>query len=231
MRVQKGFSPSSPRGFVVIDGVNGAGKSTVLRRIEDWCTESGTPLVLTREPGGTRLGVKLREILLQDRESAVCSKAEAFLFAADRSQHIAEIISPRLNSGQLVVSDRYYYSTVAFQGYGREQDLKFITSVNSLAVGDCLPDLVILLDCDPSLGLSRKYADSTKHSQDDRFEEEQLSFHQRIREGFLLLAEKLPEPFAVVDASQDPETVWSEVFQFLNPLVKTLSSLPRGVRQ
>ncbi len=210
------FSFHEPAGFIAVDGVNGAGKSTLIARIVEELTARGLPLETTREPGGTELGVKLRRLLLESTGTAPL--AELFLFAADRAQHVAARIRPALEAGRLVITDRFYYSTEAFQGYGRGLPLGAVQEINRLAVDGCLPDLLILLDLDPEKGLQRAGKRPASGEQDS-FEKEELAFHVRLRNGFLELARHCAEPCLIVDASRDEAAVWSRV----RPLIQKWS--------
>lgn len=211
----KTFRFEKPRGFLVLDGVNGAGKSTLQSRIVDYIQQRSTQrVVATREPGGTSLGMNLRKILLEDKDSQVTAEAEVFLFAADRFMHVGQVIRPALDSSKLVVCDRYCYSTLAFQGYGRGVSLQFVEELNQLATGGLIPDLVLLLDLEPEIGLARALK-RTQAQGADNFESESLDFHLRIRQGFLNIARNYREPFVLVDAGAEPQ----EVFDFCRPLI------------
>jgi dTMP kinase len=209
----------NPRGFVVVEGVNGGGKSTLIAGLAKRFAYAN-PL-LTREPGATALGKKLRALLLEDTcQEKICSKAELLLFSADRSEHVEKLILPALQQKRLVISDRYHYSTTAFQGYGRGLDLGEIRTINSIATGALTPDLVILLDLDPATGLARAGARAGAGS--DSFEAEELAFHQRLRQGFLSMARELPELFLLLDANQRPEALLEEASNALQPLLSRL---------
>lgn len=199
---------TSPRGFIVVDGVNGAGKGTLIRSINDYIIHRGIPLLLTREPGGTPLGEAIRALLLENRAKSRKPMSETLLFIADRAEHVETVIKPALKKKQLVISDRFYYSTLAFQGYGRGLDLEVLEKMNLYAIDGCLPDCVIILDLDPKVGLERTQSRSS--SEKDSFEQEKLQFHNKIRRGFLAMAEKLPEQFVVLDGSQKAEAVFTQ---------------------
>jgi dTMP kinase len=220
------FNFTAPRGFIVVDGVNGAGKGTLLSKIVPFLEARGKKVVLTREPGGTTLGVHLRAMLLEERAGKPAPLTEALLFAADRAEHVATKIRPALESGSVVLTDRYYYSSLAFQGYGRGLDLQKIRDVNLVAIDGMLPDVVLLLDLNPEEGLRRtrrRTQASSGHTEKDTFEQEELSFHERLRNGFLTMAREFPEPFLKVDATQTPD----EIFQFVLPVLNALlSKLP-----
>lgn len=215
---------SNPRGFIVIDGVNGAGKSTLQNRLAARIEQTGRAAVSTREPGGTELGCELRAILQEGRVGKLAETAELFLFAADRAQHIREVIEPALSRNAVVISDRYFYSTTAFQGYGRGMNIDLVEQINRCAIGSLLPDMTILLDLDPSEGLTRNRNAGMASLQRDTFEGESLEFHTRIRDGFLALADESPTPFLVIDASGTPD----EVFDAAWPgVLKLLDCLPK----
>lgn len=201
-----------PTGFLVLEGVNGAGKTSLQHRIISFAIERGYTTLATHEPGGTRLGVALRQLLLAS-EDQPCPIAEVFLFGADRAEHVRKVIIPALARHEVVVSDRFLYSTIAFQGYGHKMDRELIDMVNTAAVSNCHPDVVILLDLEPELGLKRTRARqlSLNAAQPDSFEHQELAFHRRLRAGFQEMAKTLPTPFLVVDATQSEELVWQRV--------------------
>ncbi len=192
------------RGFFVIEGVKGAGKSTVMAGIEKHLQEKKRTVRKTFEPGDTPLGVELRKLLLNSPHLSRHSTAELMLFGADRSEHVDSVIRPALERNEIVLCDRYLYSSIAFQGYGRQLDLQVIDRINDLAVRGTLPDLVLLLDLDAEEGLRRTQGRS---GAGDAFELEKVEFHRRIRDGFLSLAESRPEPFFVIDARQSAAKV------------------------
>ena len=206
---------SNPKGFLVLEGVNGAGKSTLLRSIEALAKDRGHPPIVTREPGATPLGSVLRSLVLEEKAGKPCPTAEIFLFAADRAEHVAKVIEPAIKSKKVVLSDRYFYSTYAFQGYGRGLNLKELEAVTDIAIRGVHPDLVILLDLDPAAGLARTKS-RQKESGTDAFEKEELAFHTRLREGFLTIAKNSLTPFLVVDATLSPD----EVFAFVKPVIE-----------
>jgi len=206
------FPLPPPKGFLAVDGVNGAGKSTLIERLAAHLEERALPFVMTREPGGTPLGSVLRPVLLESRLSPL---AELFLFAADRAEHVAARIRPALAARRLVVTDRYYYSTAAFQGYGRRLPLDRVERINSLAVDGCYPDALILLDLDAAEGLRRTRGRELSGER-DCIENEELAFHHRLREGFLDLARRCAEPCLVIDAGQSREAIWQSALPLIN---------------
>ena len=191
--------------FVVFEGGEGAGKSTQVQLLAEWLRSTGRSVVVTREPGGTPLGHRLRQILLDVETGAVSPRAEALLYAADRAEHVERVVQPALRAGSVVVSDRYVDSSIAYQGAGRVLDPRDIARVSEWATQGLVPDLTVLLDVDPRLGLARF------DSPADRLEGEPLEFHIRVREGFLALAAQAPKRYLVVDAADPVDVVHAQV--------------------
>ncbi len=199
--------------FIALEGGEGAGKSTQLRLLEAWLTGLGHEVVVTREPGATAAGARIRALLLDPATGELAPRAEAMLYAADRAQHVAEVVRPALARGAVVLTDRYVDSSLAYQGAGRELAVDEVARISHWATDGLRPDLVVLLDVDPVLGLAR--AGGTP----DRIESESLAFHRRVREGFLVLADDDPERYVVVAAEQDPERVLAAVQERLGTVV------------
>ena len=199
--------------FITFEGGEGCGKSTQSRLLLKKLEQQNIPVVLTHEPGGTALGNELRKALKRKRGSSISPQAELFLVAASRAQLVAELIRPALEEGKVVICDRFTHSTMVYQGYGRGLDFTAIQMVNNMATGNLNPDLIILLDISPEQGLARK------RSLKDRFELEDLSFHQRVREGYLKMAAAEPDRWLVIDASLPKEKVagiiWDRVSRLL----------------
>jgi dTMP kinase len=199
--------------FITFEGGEGCGKSTQSRLLVKKLEQQNIPVVLTHEPGGTALGNELRKTLKRKRDSSISPQAELFLLAASRAQLVAEVIRPALTEGKVVLCDRFTHSTMVYQGYGRGLDFTAINMVNNMATGNLNPDLIILLDIPPEQGLARK------RSLQDRFELEDLSFHQRVREGYLKMAAAESDRWLVIDASlpkgKIAEIIWDRVSQLL----------------
>ena len=210
---------TNSKGFIVIEGVNGAGKSTLLNKILQYKNIKERSIT-TREPGGTNFGKKMREILLSQTDSKLNPNTEVFLFAADRCEHVNTLIKPALDNKKLVFSDRYLYSTIAFQGFGRGLDIKELIEINNIATSSLKPDLVILLDLDPEVGLRRTH--KANREEGDSFELEDLSFHNRLRDGFLDIAKNFDEPFFVVDASKSQEEMWESTKKVIDTWLSSL---------
>lgn len=208
------------RGFIVLDGVNGAGKSTAQESISSWLRSQHKSTVLTREPGATSLGKSIRSLVLEKRDEPISHMSELMLFGADRAEHVNKVILPALARSEWVICDRYFYSSIAFQGHGRGLPLDKINQVNALATGGVLPDIVLLFDLDPVVGLAR--AKGRGDIAKDSFEAEELAFHKRVREGFLKIAQERQEPFALIDASASPAEVLGQCISFLEVLLKRL---------
>jgi dTMP kinase len=187
--------PRAP--FITFEGVEGAGKTTLARRLTEWLSEQGASVLLTREPGGSELGKHLRPIILHQPLDAY---AELFLLLADRRQHTLQVIVPALEQGTWVVSDRYADSTLVYQGYGRGLSLELLRQLNAIATNGLQPDLTVLIDLPVEDALARA-------NDPNRFEAEAIEFHQRIRAGYLQEAANSPERYAVLDGQATPETL------------------------
>jgi dTMP kinase len=203
--------PASRGRFITIEGPEGAGKTTQAKRLEAHLRDSGLPVIRTREPGGTALGERLRDLLLAGDAGVAPTDplAEALLFSAARRQLVEDVIRPALAAGTTVICTRFADSTLAYQGHGAGVALDQLSALEKMATSGLRPDLTILLDLPPEVGLARKApADQT------RFELAfDLDFHRRVRDGFLALAAAEPERFAVVDAERDEALVWEGVRQ------------------
>jgi len=191
--------PSSERSglFLTFEGGDGSGKSTQSALLEGWLVEQGRTVVSTREPGGTEVGHEIREIVLH-RRGHIVPRAEALLYAADRAQHIATVVRPALERGDIVLQDRYLDSSVAYQGVGRELEADEIRKLSLWAAQGLLPDITVLLDLDVAIGRDRLDESRTRY---DRLESEAAEFHTRVRQAYLDLAAAEPERFLVLDAA------------------------------
>ena len=196
--------------FITFEGIEGTGKSTQITLLKELMLARGERVVVTLEPGGSRIGTELRRVLLSLENRDLTPQAELFLYLADRAQHVAQVVRPALASGAVVLCDRFADSTVAYQGYGRGMDPELLHRLNAVAVDGLWPELTILLDLDPVIGLERAVArnhSEGKTSAEGRFEAESLAFHSRVRQGFLKLAAGSPERISVVDATGTPEEI------------------------
>lgn len=215
--------------FISFEGIEGSGKSTAQRLLAEHLQGLGYDPLLTREPGGCALGRSLRPILLDARTRGLSSRAELYLFLADRAQHVAEVIRPALEAGQTVLCDRYADSTLAYQGYGRGLDPEHLRRINDMATGGLMPDLTLLLDLPVHCGLERAGLRNREEGtvlSEGRFDAESLEFHERVRQGYRSLAVEEPERFAIIDAAQPPEDV---VLQCLSAVEASLRQRGRGL--
>lgn len=202
-----------PGVFLVFEGGEGAGKSTQLARLASFLKGKGHEVVVTREPGGTSIGDQIRQILLDPNSNEISPKAEALLYAADRAQHVEEKIRPALESGGVVISDRYLDSSLAYQGLARGLGVDDVLGLNQWGTAGLLPDLVLFLDGEPEEGLRRSGAE-------DRIEQESLDFHVKVREAYRTLARRYPQRFLVIDGNRDPESVFAEICGKVGELLK-----------
>ena len=191
--------------FIAFEGGDGAGKSTQVRRLATALEEAGRTVVLTRQPGGTALGATLRDLVLHGEEMS--PRAEALLFAADKAQHVQELILPSLAEGSVVITDRYVDSSIAYQGAGRDLGADEVARLQDWAVGGLAPHLTVVVDIDPGEGRRRR------GSEHDRLESEAEAFHTAVREHFLAMAREAPERYLVVDGTDAPEQIARLVWQ------------------
>jgi dTMP kinase len=213
-------APPPPTGVLLaLEGGEGAGKSTQARLLAIWLRELGYDVVTTHEPGATKIGMRLRALLLDTAHMGLAPRAEALMYAADRAEHVESVILPALDRGAIVVTDRYVDSSLAYQGAGRELPVGEIAQLNDWATDGLVPDLTILLDLPPLTGLGRRLSSA------DRLEAEPLEFHQRVRNGFLSLANADPARYLVLDAAR-PEAEISRDIQ-----VRVRELLPDPVPQ
>jgi dTMP kinase len=200
--------------FIVFEGVEGAGKTTQIKATAQWLQSmdgGSLPVVMTREPGGSEVGKSIRQLLLENTDLNVTNRTELLLYAADRAQHIEEVIRPQIDRGSIVLCDRFTDSTIAYQGYGRGIDRELIDRVNELATGGMESDLTLWLDLDVQIGLERV----SVRGQRDRMEQANLEFHQRVQQGYQDLATKYPDRIVRIDANREPSIVQANIRQVL----------------
>ncbi|GFE61063.1 dTMP kinase [Geobacter sp. AOG2] len=195
--------------FITFEGIEGCGKTTQIRLLAEHLKASGRAVTLTREPGGCAIADKIRAILLDADNRAMLPHAELLLYAAARAQHVGEIVRPALEIGNVVLCDRFTDATIAYQSNGRGIERQTIDTLNNLACGGVRPDLTVLIDCDPVLGLerARRRIDTSSGPREERFELEALAFHQRVREGYLALAGGEPHRFLIVNGGDSIERI------------------------
>lgn len=204
--------------FLAIEGVEGSGKSTQAERLADWLRKRGSMVVLTKEPGGTPLGDRIRAILLDPREHGMDPLSELFLYAASRRQHVVDVIGPAIERGAHVLCDRFTDATLAYQGFGRALQLDRLRDLNDWATGGIRPDLTVVFDLAEGKGLERARRRNATDGmeRESRLEGEDLSFHRRVREGYLAMAESEPERFLVLDASGTVDEVFDRLLTSLS---------------
>lgn len=205
------------KGYMIVcEGSNGAGKTTIINAINEHLGSKGCEIVVTREPGGTPIGERIREVILCHDTPEMCDTTELMLFAAARAQHVKEKIIPAIESGKIVVCDRFDASTKSFQHYGRGLPLDMINQLNDIALNGFKPDINIILDLDPVIGLERV---NSRGEGLDRMEDQKMEFLQKARNGYLDQAKNNPELFEVIDASQPLDKVISEVIKVIDNIV------------
>ena len=209
--------PDTTGVFISFEGIDGVGKSTQADLMQSYLAAKGLEVTRTLEPGGSDLGVEIRHLLLH-RKGEVSVRSEALLYAADRAHHVASVIRPALAKGQIVISDRFLDSSVAYQGAGRELDLTEVRNLSLWAVDNLLPDLTVLLDLDAAVASIRR---GKTGAEPDRLESEKISFFEAARNTYLELAKNEPNRFHVVDASQDPNSIWKQIQPRLDTLLES----------
>ena len=192
--------------FVTLEGTEGSGKTTQCQMLRQHLVEKGHDVLLTREPGGTKIGQQVREVLFDQRNHDMTPEAEFLLFSASRAQLVRDVIKPHLTKGGVVVCDRYFDSSLAYQGYGHRLDVGVLEKISSFVTSGVTPDVTVLLDISPEEGLRRRKQDPETWNRLDAYA---IDFHERVRKGFLRLAEKNPNRWKVVDASQSEETIFT----------------------
>ena len=203
----------TPGLLIAFEGGEGSGKTTQARLVAIWLRELGYDVVTTHEPGATKIGMRLRALLLDTSHTGMSPRAEALMYAADRAEHVASVIAPALARGAIVITDRYVDSSLAYQGAGRDLPVDEIAGFNRWATGGRIPDLTILLDMDPMAGLSRRARSA------DRLEAEPADFHLRVRAGFLALARAEPARYLVLDADRPPAEITREIQERIRGLL------------
>jgi len=204
--------------FLTLEGIEGSGKTTQINNIYRFLENKGHNCVITREPGGTKIGRKIRSILLDPENKGLEPMAELLLYFSDRVEHVKKLIKPALAEGKTVICDRYFDATLVYQGYARGLDIKLITRLHELVLDGLKPDITLLLDLSPETGLSRAWeqiGNGSRSGDETRFEKEALSFHEKIRAGYLELARLEPQRFRVIDASQEKNKVQMDIEKVL----------------
>lgn len=204
--------------LITFEGIDGCGKTTQLQLLAHYLAERGLPFISTREPGGTLIGQRIRAVLLDVSAERVEPLAELLLYAADRAQHVRQVIIPALEAGRIVLSDRFYDATTVYQGYARGFDLKLVNELNQLAACGLKPDLTLLFDLAVEQGLGRTHKRGAETRGPDRLDSEPLEFHRRVRQAYLEIAAQAPERFRVIPAAGSVEETFRLMLQELQSL-------------
>lgn len=207
---QKTHHHSFPAKFISFEGIDGCGKSTLMDHLSQWLNKAGIPYIQTREPGGTRIGEKIRDLLLDPSSAELSSRAEVLLYSASRAQLTDEVILPAIKKGTWVLTDRFVDATFAYQGFGRGFDLDRLRAIQEWTTKGLWPDRTVLLDCDIEVALGRI---GGRNGGKDRIEQENRAFHAKVREGYLELVKMEPKRFLVLNAEQPLEDVIAEFYE------------------
>ncbi|NMB38823.1 MAG: dTMP kinase [Firmicutes bacterium] len=193
--------------FITFEGIDGVGKTTQLNKVYQKCIELGYSVIKTREPGGTNIGMRIRELLLDPGLDEMAQHTEALLYAADRAQHIQEVIKPALKSGNVVLCDRYLDSSIAYQGYGLDRDIALIKEVNKWAIAGIMPKITFCLDQEPEIALKR--------TKGDRIEQRTIEYYRKVRAGYRHIAISEPDRFCLIDANGTVEQVFHRIWYII----------------
>lgn len=208
--MKKGF-------FITIEGGEGSGKSTLIEMIYKWLIDNKIDSIKTREPGGIKISEEIRGIILDSNNTNMDGKTEALLYAASRRQHLVEKVMPALGDGKIVLCDRFIDSSLAYQGHARGIGIDSILELNKFAIDKCMPDLTILLDIDPEIGLKRINKDRDREV--NRIDLEKIEFHNKVREGYKLVYNNNKNRIKIIDANKDIELVFNEVIKILKEYI------------
>jgi dTMP kinase len=200
--------------FITLEGPEGSGKTSHIKPLSEWLTAQGYKVFATREPGGTNIGEQIRTVIHDMKNTEMHARTETLLYQAARAQIVEQVIRPKLAEGTIVISDRYYDSTIAYQGYGHQQNLDQVRALVKYATGGLTPDITILLDIDVELGLKRKTQNAVEWNRLDAYD---VEFHRRVRTGYLEMVKQESKRWVVVDASRS----WEEVQEELRKIVKS----------
>lgn len=203
--------------FITFEGTDGAGKTTQIQRLSADLRQAGHDICLTREPGGTPISEQIRDMLLNPDHSEMAATTELLLYAASRAQHVSEVIKPALEAGKIVISSRFADAMVVYQGYGRGLDLERINRLNRIATEGVTPDVTFVLDLPVEIGLQRV---QKRRGGLDRLEREKIEFHQRLRDGYRVLAQQEPQRLKIIDARATPDQVYTQIQEAVQPLLQ-----------
>jgi len=205
--------------FIVFEGGEGTGKTTAIDAIYNWIIENNFKCIKTREPGGIKIAEQIRQVILNTENDTMDARTEALLYAAARRQHLVEKVIPAIEEGLIVLCDRFIYSSLAYQGYARNLGIEEVMSINKFAIGEYMPDLSILFDLDPKIGLER--INSNKQREINRLDLEKIDFHERVRLGYNVVYEDNKDRIIRIDAELSKENVVNEIKNILKPKIWT----------
>ncbi|RKD22818.1 dTMP kinase [Ammoniphilus oxalaticus] len=211
--------------FITVEGGEGAGKTTIIHKLETYLFSKGWTVVSTREPGGIEIAEQIRSIILNPANTKMDARAEALLYAAARRQHLVEKVRPALEQGKIVLCDRFIDSSLTYQGIARGLGIDEIFEINQFAIENNMPDLTLYFDIEPAVGLARIHADKTREV--NRLDLEQLDFHERVRAGYVQLAARFPERIRLIQAQRPIEQVFADVCSIVDSY---LNSADHGLR-
>jgi dTMP kinase len=213
--------------FITFEGVEGSGKTTQIKRLKRYLTQKGIPCKVTREPGGCPIGEKIRKVLLNPDHREMVPLSELLLYEAARAQHVKEVIEPFLKKGGVVLCDRFNDATIAYQGYGRKFPLGWVERLNRLSSQGIKPDVTFLLDCPSDIGLKRALLRNRKlkREKEERFEREKVSFHHRVRRGYLSIVKREPNRVKVINTRQGEDRVFEKICRIVEELIVRSSEL------
>jgi dTMP kinase len=215
--------------FITFEGSEGCGKSTQVQRLASRLEQAGVRTLVTREPGGTAIGEKIRDLLQFAPESfAITPETELLLFEASRSQLVRETIQPALEQGMVVISDRFFDSTTVYQGVARNLSPEIVETLNAFAIGPARPDVTFILDVDVEIARSRLLRRVRPVAVNDRMEQEPIEFYERVCEGYRILAAREPDCFIVIDGGQSPEAIEIEIWNALKSRLSPFAALPQS---
>lgn len=204
--------------FITIEGPEGAGKTTIITKLTENLEKEGYNVLSTREPGGIEIAEQIRQVILDKNNTAMDPRTEALLYAAARRQHLSEKVKPALDDGKVILCDRFIDSSLAYQGHARGLGIDEVYSINKFAIEDMMPELTLYFDLEPEIGLAR--ISEHKGREVNRLDLETLEFHHKVREGYLLLAERFPERIERIDASKELEDVYEEAESKIKSLLR-----------
>jgi len=215
--------------FITLEGIEGSGKTTQMSRLVEFLEDRGMGCVATRQPGGTLIGENIRSILLDPANGALEPLAELLLYMADRAQHINELIRPALKAGETVICDRYFDATLVYQGFARGLSIELIEQLHQLLFDNLKPDVTLLLDLSPQVGLERAWHQlntGQRSGDESRFEAEAVAFHEKVRAGYLELARLEPDRFRIVDAAKSQDQVFAAIRSILMSILQVNDQKP-----